>query len=241
MNDTVCEQSPGAEHSGVLRVMYLFAGRKRVGDLGDWLDRKAGSDKLLLDQVDIIRGKQCDLAKGKLRSRLLERVRAGKVDLLVASPPCSTFSRARMSGRPGPPALRSAAWLRGFPRLRGKAAKKVKEANLFILFTVEILQAQSAAGGWWFLEHPEDLGKRPSGVPGSIWRWPELSALAEHSGVETGALLQSDWGVPYAKPTRFMFNLPRLREIVCLGWPCFAPDGAYLGPLSRKRGHGELI
>ena len=101
--------------------------------------------------------------------------------------------------------------------------------------------SEFTASGWMVLEHPEDLGKRQSGVPRSIWRWPELSALAAQGGLDTGALLQSGWGVPYAKPTRFMFTLPRLRDIVCPGWPCFAPDGGFLGPLSRKRGHGELI
>ena len=106
-------------------------------------------------------------------------------------------------------------------------------ANLFVDFVVNLLNAQGDVGGWALLEHPEDLGRRAEGVPASIWRWPSVRALVDRAGWQTGALMQSDWGRAFAKPTRFLFCLPGFAASLWCGWPCFDADGFYLGPLPR--------
>ena len=89
----------------VLRVLYVFAGGARDGSFDDCLRRRAGGRALEVEAYDIVRDAKHDLTAPKLRKRLLEDVRKGNFDMIAASPPCSTFSRARMSGRPGPPPL----------------------------------------------------------------------------------------------------------------------------------------
>ena len=192
-------------------------------------------------EVDVVYGKEFDLTKTKVKKRLMERARAKEFDVLLASPPCATFSRARYSGRSGPPALRSAAWLRGFPRLQGGKRRQVRDANSFIDFVVEVAGEMSRAGGYVLIEHPEDLGSRRSGDPGSIWRWPKVREAANKFEWSTGAFYQSDWGRSFSKPTRFLFNLPNVGEFVQEGWPTFNSDGTYLGPLTRKEHLGNLI
>ena len=91
------------------------------------------------------------------------------------------------------------------------------------------------------LEHPKDLGQRRQGDPGSIWRWPQTRSLTEEQGLLTGALLQSSWGRAYAKPTRFLHNLPGLQHELRPGWPGFDPDGIYTGPLQKDEHMQELI
>ena len=124
-----------------LRVLYVFAGAAREGDLHHWLQRFRGRQGLEVREVDVVRGPGFDLSKARLRRQLLDEVRRGRFALVVASPPCSTFSRARYSGRPGPPPLRSAEFLRGFPRLNGRNRDRIARANLFVDFSVELLQA----------------------------------------------------------------------------------------------------
>ena len=53
-------------------------------------------------EIDILRRRKRDLTKGKLRAALMKDVAAYSYHVVVASPPCSTFSRAIYSGRPGP-------------------------------------------------------------------------------------------------------------------------------------------
>ena len=79
---------PGAPDSGELRVLYVFAGRARDGDLGFWLQALAGGCLLRLVEVDVVRRPADDLMKPALRERLVNEVRAGGFDVVVASPPC---------------------------------------------------------------------------------------------------------------------------------------------------------
>ena len=66
-------------------------------------------------EIDAVRGKKNqNLLSAKLQNALMAEVVAGKFDLVVASPPCSTFSRARSASVSGPAAAAIAAastWL----------------------------------------------------------------------------------------------------------------------------------
>ena len=222
-------------------MLYLFAGVRRQGDLADWLARLEKDRLVEIFEVDILRGKHLDLSKKKVRENLVLKVREHQYDAVVASPPCATFSRARYSGRAGPPALRSGRWLRGLPHLRGKQKRKVEEANDFIKFVLRACKIESQLGGAILIEHPEDLGARAAGDPGSIWRWPELRQLAAEEGWATGALAQSDWGRAFEKPTRFLTNLEGFLTCLDLGWPSFDAQGKYIGPLKARASSQQLI
>ena len=54
-------------------------------------------------------------------------------------------------------------------------------------------------------------------------------------------MFQSGGGRSFSKPTRFLFNLPAVKELLGEGWPEFDDHGKYLGPLERKESFQSLI
>ena len=220
------------------RVLYLFSGASRKGSFGEELRKKAGRLQLplVVTEMDTLNAKRKhNFLRPQVREQVLRTISSGEVDAIVASPPCSTFSRARWANRQGPKPLRSARFPRGFARLKAKDRQKTEEANTLVDFAVEALTEIVKRGGLALLEHPEDLGKRTEGgEPGSVWRWGSVEALAKLPGVTWGALFQRDWGAPYSKPTRLLGNLPILTNILFEGPPCFA-DGWYKGPLPSQQ------
>ena len=150
-------------------------------------------------EVDILQGGQRhNLLKASLRSKIMEEIHKGTFNCVIASPPCSTFSRARHARTPGPRPVRSYDHPRGLPGLGAQAREATRAANDLVDFTVRALAAQAQqVEGTLLLEHPEDLGAcAEGGHPGSIWQWPEVRRLLGFSEVKTGALFQSDWDMP---------------------------------------------
>ena len=82
-------------------VLYLLSGKRRVGDLRDGLVELASGRELCIFEVDVARGRKYNLLAYKLRRKVLAEIAQGRFHAVVASPPCSTFSRARCA--PGGP------------------------------------------------------------------------------------------------------------------------------------------
>ena len=99
-----------------------------------------------------------NLLRGAARTNVLARISQGAYHVVLASPPCSTFSRARRRDDSGPKPLRSERFPRGFPWLGPQARKTVNDANKLIDFTAKALALQAPQGGI-LLESPEDLGR----------------------------------------------------------------------------------
>ena len=116
-----------------LRVVYLFAGASRRGDIRQQLQHLAhGKFHLELKELDIELHHSHDLSKTELWDDLFKDIDQGLVDVLLVSPPCNTFSRARHHFKHGGPRpLRSAAWPLGFPWLRMTDQETVQTANFF--------------------------------------------------------------------------------------------------------------
>lgn len=142
--------------------MYLFAGKRRQADVGSCLNKmhSDGRIALRLIEFDIERSETHDLRSNDLWDQITARLRKGRWFLIV-SPPCNTFSRARFQWRlhPGPRPLRSRTWPKGFPWLSGLNQAIVNEANEFVLKCLDACSVAVQHGGWFLLEHPEDLGK----------------------------------------------------------------------------------
>ena len=151
---------------------------------------KSSEATLVMREIDAVRGKKNqNLLSAKLQNALMAEVFVGKFDLVVASPPCSTFSRARSASVSGPPPLRSRLHPRGFPWLSKLARAQVASSNRLVDFTIKLLEVQVANGPKHMvvLEHPEDLGRRQNGAaPASIWQWPAVQALEAKLGVFSG-------------------------------------------------------
>ena len=227
----------------LVKVLYLFAGKRRQSDVSTFLKKleDAGKIRLQLLEFDIERSETHDLRSKELWEQICEKLKEGGWFLIV-SPPCNTFSRARFQWRryPGPRPLRSRTWPKGFPWLSNVNAKIVNEANEFVLQCINACYVVVQHDGWFLLEHPEDLGIVDGEVPGSIWQWEEIHNLLACCHGFTFAIHQCQFGALTSKPTRLMCNF-QLRDWRChSGFPKFDKSYRYLGPLPRKCGHKHL-
>ncbi len=141
----------------MVRILYLFAGKQRRGDMGYFLGKffKEKYIEIHMVEVDVLRGgKRHNLLQKSSRTKFMEEVEAKHFDVVIASPPCSTFSRARCTGDLGPRPLRSSRLPRGFPWLSSTARVTADEANSLVDVTSAVLRAQMSQGGVGLLEHP---------------------------------------------------------------------------------------
>jgi len=100
----------------ILRVCYIFAGEERYAEMGNALRRLAGNDVLVsMEEHDILRHKRTDLLDKKEQTAILDKIEKGAYDVVISSPPCETFTRAKHTNRFGPPPLRSFFHPYGFP------------------------------------------------------------------------------------------------------------------------------
>ena len=59
---------------GQLRVLYVFAGRARDGDIRAWIRDQAEGRAWELDGYDLLRSRKQDLSKAKLRTQTKDKV-----------------------------------------------------------------------------------------------------------------------------------------------------------------------
>ena len=174
-----------------VKVLYLFAGKRRQSDVGTFLRQLEKDGKITLDllEFDIERSESHDLRDKALWEEICDKLREGHWFLIV-SPPCNTFSRARFQWRrhPGPRPLRNRNWPKGFPWLSSKNAEIVAEANEFVLECINACYVVVLHDGWFLFEHPEDLGVVDGEVPGSIWQWDEILNLLSWCNGHTFAI-----------------------------------------------------
>ena len=174
-----------------LRVLYLVAGAERKADVGECVVKAMAAARqktglacyVEVENVDILRNPESgDLLVAARREGLLARIAAGEFDLVLAAPPCNTFSRALLfHDLLGPAPLRDKWTPWGKPGLTGFALKKVDGANELVVFSLQALEAAAKCptklvGAW--LEFPEDLGDAACGAPASLWQLPEALALS---------------------------------------------------------------
>ena len=224
-----------------MRVLYLFCGLPRKADIREFLQKFASSDEFEFEirEVDIERSSDDDLAESSLWSDLLDQVKRGRWDVVVLSPPCGTWSRARYQWKvhPGPKPLRSSIWPLGFPWLSDQCRKQVEIANYFVFQSILAAGLAAESGGFYLIEHPEDLGEVAGEVPASIWQLPEMRQLVEKTQGTTWAVYQCKYSALSPKPTRFASNIRQCKNFQFSSWPKFDSKHRYLGPLPKSCGH----
>ena len=67
----------------------------------------AGKTDIEIVDVDSERDSSMDLSDAAVQERFIAEVAAGDYDIIVASPPCGSWSRSHYNGRPGPRPVRS--------------------------------------------------------------------------------------------------------------------------------------
>ena len=91
-----------------LRGLYLFAGTKRRADIRHYLQQLCRKESLNLGMVelDVLRRRMHDLSQAQRRAYYVSCARRGKYDIILAPPPCGTFTRARWANKDGPKPVR---------------------------------------------------------------------------------------------------------------------------------------
>lgn len=194
--------------------------------------------------MDLLKGKQFDLSDPSRQSCYLEIAKTK--DVVICTPPCSDFSRAKWANKNGPPPLRNKFYPNGFPWLSTFHRNKADLNNSLIMFMWK-LAAQIGKDKWqlFLAEHPEDLGRMANqpafATPASIWQSDEFLKLWQ-SGWYSGAFRQCDYGAPTPKPTRFLSS----DHVFCAFAPnmlaSFCNEGFYTGPVKKcDHNHTESL
>ena len=182
-------------------------------------------------------GKTHILTLGKIQDRIISEIRGRKDDLMLLSPPCDSYTRVKFANPWGPRPLRSAEMPHGFDYLNASEKRTVQLADILAQFSWDAIDAHlESMDSMRVLEFPEDLGVVKRGAwagtrPCSIFQSDRFDSILSVPGVTTGAILQSDFGMPYVKPTRLILKLHG--EVIrnfYEGIAQFGTDGSYLGP-----------
>ena len=229
-----------------MKVLYLFAGQERKASIANIL-RKRGATVL---EVDIIRNPKQDLTQLSQRQYYLTLISQKTWDVVITSPPCDTFSRAKMANKLGPAPTRSLGYPRGLPNLPKTLFLRNELGNILADFSWAACLAQLShnPAGFLIKEHPEDLGVVKTGFyagksPASIWQWPEHGDCIKLGALSVG-IRQADFGTSYVKPTRLLLKLDSyddLGEEFFLGPPLFSEDRTYVGPIPHIKGTTSLV
>ena len=142
------------------KVLILFSGSKNRTDGIDVFLRLHGFESVMYD-VDPRHGgtPADDLTDVEVYTKLLDRVRSGEFHVVIAAPPCSTFSIARYfpCGPDDPPMVRDREHPMGLANL-GRHTNEVYRANLLVRRTCDLLKAAYDAGSEYLCENPADRG-----------------------------------------------------------------------------------
>ena len=200
-----------------------------------------------MEMVDIKVKPHVDLTLKSNRDRILGKIKLHKYDVIILSPPCSTFSRAPWSNRKGPRPIRSFLKPKGFERLSWAERKKANWGNTLKDFTFEIiLVALEAQVHMILFENPEDLGALQHGSyagqrPASMWQDDRFHKMLSDGLVQTVAFYQQDFGTDYLKPTRLLLRGFDNHNSFLEGPANFDDQGFYSGPLQKRVATKQLI
>ena len=162
-----------------MKGLYLFSGAQRKTSVTAVLHKLAEEQGIQCEihDVDIQNSPDWDLTKGGVQSSLLRRIKEGEFDVVLITPPCSTWSRVRGANCRGPPMIRH--------------TKDAELGNVLIVFMLDVLDALEqcpvTSAGHAVLVFGEDLGiayREEDGMlmdPASIWQaFESMSRNARH-------------------------------------------------------------
>ena len=230
-----------AAPNNVLRIVYVFAGHRRRADVHENLLTLSDEFGFTLEmhEFDLLRDEKQNLLDENFWKEVKDLIRRVRPFCVIATPPCSTYSRARnhYSERPGPRPIRSREHPKGFPWLGQKDRVKADEGTLLAERTWELFELASEVGAHYLGEFPEDLGATRNGVPASFWQMEQFQDLLLLPGCSTFAIFQCEFGAETPKPTRFVSDLKFFEGNTYPGVPQFDSTWHYKGPLPPRCPH----
>ena len=115
--------------------------------------RKGGGDA---DEIDIVHGADHDITQRKVLHRILRNIRKHNYSSAMLAIPCTTFSRARRSPKPGMPGpLRSSEEPWGLTTLTGRDQEKLDLGNAITRCTLRIVVALERYKIPYIVENPQ--------------------------------------------------------------------------------------
>ena len=206
-----------------IRLLYLFSGPSSRSD-GGGFDQVAEKYGVQVDMIDTDNGEseydlRCQHVWGGLQGELAD----GKYDGMFASPPCSTFSRARTGGT-GPRTIRGefAPDIYGLKGISIEEAKRVKEGTLLAFRARDAMEEMIRQDKPAIIETPA----RQDGFA-SVFKLPEFLTLVADLKAHIVKTDQCMFGSRTKKPTEFIgtnVNMDILRQ------SCDHPVRAWRGP-----------
>eukprot|EP00438_Fugacium_kawagutii_P004994 Skav215291 [mRNA] locus=scaffold2522:218059:220614:- [translate_table: standard] len=183
--------------------LLLYSGHRRPGDLASWLWWNSELVPINVDlAVDAVYGNVFDSALW------ISLIKARKVAVAHAGPPCETFTYARWL--PPPPGSLYPRPLRDDWAPWGRLARTVKEiaqfcvGNALMTRGLYLLLLVYLHGGAFTLEHPAPRTHEPtpsSPMPWCIWDSAFIKQLMLAGDINLLTFMQGPLGRPYPKPT----------------------------------------
>ena len=216
-------------------MIYIFAGHRRRADVREHLEALARKNnvKLNMHEFDLVRDSKQDVLDEKFWNELVAFIRKFSPFCIIATPPCSTYSRARHMYKqsPGPRPIRSRQYPQGFPWLSSAKQQQAQQGTILATKTWDLSSLAAEINSKFLSEFPEDLGFTPTGVPASLWQMQQFQDNLMRPHMKTFALFQCEYGAHTPKPTRFMSDLDHFHGNFYSGVPIFNNEWKYMGPL----------
>ena len=250
-SQTLVAANDSSSDSGVkcLKVVYVFAGHRRRADVHEHLNQLAHTlgFRLEMHEFDLMRDPKHDVLQEEMWKNLKVMIQELKPFCVIATPPCSTYSRARQFYKvsPGPRPIRSRQFPKGFPWLSHANKQKADEGTKLAERAWDLYFLAHEIGATYLGEFPEDLGLTSTGVPASFWQMQQFQEVLSFRDSKTFSVFQCEFGAATPKPTRFVTDLEGFDGPLHWGAPQFDKDWKYIGPLPphcpHPGQHAQLI
>lgn len=230
------------------RALVLFAGPgEKANRLAAFL-AAVGFDTV---EVDIkIGGSDHDVMRPDTRELILVLARAGRFDVVIAAPPCQSFSVLHR------PRLRTSDHPEGLPLVPPEWARYVRKHNKIAAFAFEVVSAVISAGGEAIVENPAARSGPPVGVEraswakfrdhGSLWHTAAAQAMLQpgpgsaEAALHAFTMAQCAYGAPHQKWTTLAVSAG-LREAATgvAERPCAHGTGRHASTLIGREADGS--
>ncbi|CAK0861591.1 unnamed protein product, partial [Prorocentrum cordatum] len=182
---------------GVNQALYLFAGRRREGDLEVAIYTNAECDgyDIQIWSIDSVIEPKHDRPNDELVSAILGQMRDGHFHAVIALPPCSTWSRSCfLKERPRPPRTRLEPWGRSDILFATFEHLRLDPGARLLLTAMQAVRGVCRTGGLCLTDHPADPEED---LYTSVGNPPERACFGEEAG---GQIHQIDQGCYGASP-----------------------------------------
>ena len=216
-----------------IRILLLFSGAYNRPDGLAQFARRLGLEVDLFDSdPNIGGGDSADITKEAVYEQLRERIVRGEYAIIIAAPPCSTFSISRFfksatSPDGGPPPVRTRVEITGCRFLPSKHRAELERANNVVNRMCALLLLAHRAGTEFIIENPADRGdvSKPelfiNAMHGPLWLVAAICALTKQTSARAVTFAMCAFGAPWQKYTTLLYSagfsswLDVLRERTC--------------------------